>query len=108
MRLTNPHLIQRTLTDLAAFLIFASIFLILPSCATIEIHSDPRSEIVPYAGTGHAVHRVSQWWNNYSYDGQVAFAISDVPLCLIADTFLLPYDLFQAAKRTKLAGDTEQ
>lgn len=108
MRQTNPHMIQRTQTDLAACLISTGIFLILPGCATIEIHSDPTAELAPYAGTGHAVHRVTQWWNNYSYEGQVAFAISDVPLCLIADTFLLPYDLFQAAKRPKHVGDMEK
>ena len=70
----------------------------LAGCATIETHTDRTREIGPYAGTGHAVHRVKQWWNDYSYDGQVVFAMMDVPLCLIADTLLLPYDLLQGKR----------
>lgn len=107
MRLFSLRRIQRTLANLAAFSISALIFLALPGCATIEIHTGPAGEIAPYAGTGHAIHRVSKWWNKYSFDGQVAFAISDVPLCLIADTLLLPYDLIQAAKRPKHIGETD-
>lgn len=71
---------------------------LLAGCATIETHTDQSRETGPYVGTGHAIHRVKQWWNDYSYDGQVVFAMMDVPLCLIADTLLLPYDLLQGKR----------
>lgn len=90
----NVHKTFRSQARLAAFSRAVICSVTLAGCATIETHSDPTREIGPYAGTGHAVHRVKQWWNNYSYDGQVVFAMMDVPLCLMADTLLLPYDLF--------------
>ena len=81
----RPFDIDKTLRSqpsLAAFSRAVICSVTLAGCATIETHTDRTREIGPYAGTGHAVHRVKQWWSDYSYDGQVIFAMMDVPLCL--------------------------
>ena len=70
-------------------------FTLLGGCATMRVHSDPNLTPGPYVGTKQAVSKTRQYWYEYDYYGQVAMAALDVPLSLVADTLLLPYDVYQ-------------
>ena len=70
-------------------------FTLLGGCSTIRVHSDPNLTPGPYVGTRQAVSKTRQYWYDYDYYGQVAMAALDIPLSLVADTLLLPYDVYQ-------------
>ncbi len=70
-------------------------FTLLGGCSTIRVHSDPNVIPGPYVGTKQAVRKTTQYWYDYDYYGQVAMAALDIPLSLVADTLLLPYDAYQ-------------
>jgi len=73
-------------------------FVLLSGCSTIRVHSDPDVTPGPYVGTKQAVRKTTQYWYAYDYYGQVALAALDIPLSLVADTLLLPYDAYQTRK----------
>lgn len=69
---------------------------LLTGCSTIRVHSDPNVTPGPYVGTKQAVRKTRQYWYDFDYYGQVAMAALDIPLSLVADTLLLPYDAYQS------------
>ena len=71
-------------------------FTLLTGCSTIRVHSDPDVTPGPYVGTKQAVRKTRQYWYDFDYYGQVAMAALDIPLSLVADTLLLPYDAYQS------------
>ncbi|MDJ0805923.1 MAG: YceK/YidQ family lipoprotein [Gammaproteobacteria bacterium] len=61
----------------------------------MKVHSQPEITPRPYLGTSHAIETTLKSWTDYDYYGQVYLAVMDIPLCLVADTLLLPYALFR-------------
>ena len=66
-------------------------------CATIDAHQQPSSP-APYVGTGQAIKNTANSVFDYDYYGEVMVKAWDVPLCFVADTLLLPYDIYQTVK----------
>lgn len=71
------------------------VFSLLGGCSTVQVHSDPTVTPGPYLGTKQAVRKTKLSWYDYDYYGQVAVQALDVPLSMVADTLLLPYDVYQ-------------
>jgi len=65
-------------------------------CSTIKMHSDDHITPGPYVGTKQAVVNTQRHWQHYDYYGQVFVYAMDVPLCLMADTILLPYAIYNS------------
>ena len=84
---------RKTVSRNGAALVLA--FSLLSGCSTIQVHSDPDVTPGPYVGTKQAVRKTRQYWYDFDYYGQVAMAALDIPLSLVADTLLLPYDAYQ-------------
>jgi uncharacterized protein YceK len=74
------------------------IFILLSGCSTIQVHSDPDITPGPYAGTKQALRHTKQYWHDYDFYGQVVFVAMDVPLSVVGDTLLLPYDAYESSK----------
>ena len=72
----------------------------LAACSTIQVHSENGITPKPYLGTNYALHKTKKYWDHYDFYGQVVLVAMDIPLCLIADTLLLPYDAYQSSKDT--------
>jgi uncharacterized protein YceK len=68
-------------------------------CSTCIVHTDASIVPGPYIGTKRAVKETARHWDHYDYYGQVLLYATDVPLCLIADTVVLPYDIYRARRR---------
>lgn len=73
--------------------------LLISGCSTIVTHSDDTIIPGPYIGTKRAVEQTKRHWYNYDYYGQVFLYAMDVPMCVIADTVVLPYDLYRSYNR---------
>ena len=73
----------------------ALVFSLSSGCSTVQVHSDPTVTPGPYLGTKQAVRKTKQSWYDYDYYGQFAVQVFDVPLSLVADTVLFPYDAYQ-------------
>lgn len=74
------------------------VYILSSGCSSVRVHSDPDIMPGPYAGTKQALRNTKQYWHDYDYYGQVTLSALDVPLSMIADTLLLPYDAYQAHK----------
>lgn len=72
----------------------------LAACSTIEVHSEIGITPKPYLGTIYALHKTKKYWGHYDFYGQVVLVAMDIPLCLIADTLLLPYDAYRSSENT--------
>lgn len=48
----------------------------------------------PYLGTGKAFKNTADSIFDYDYFGEVFVRVWDIPLCFVADTLLLPYDIY--------------
>ena len=70
----------------------------LSGCSTIKMHSDDSITPGPYVGTKLAVTNTKRHWEHYDYYGQVFVYAMDVPLCLIADTIVLPYAIYNSSR----------
>ena len=70
----------------------------ITGCATIQLHSNNDTPLQAYAGTQLAWQRTQKYWHHYDFYGQVVFFAMDVPLCAIADTVLLPVDIFRGLR----------
>ena len=66
----------------------------LAGCSTIEMHAVKNKSLHPYIGTKYAIAKFYKSFDNYQYYGQPYISSIDIPLCIVADTILLPYDLF--------------
>ncbi|MFV2061783.1 MAG: YceK/YidQ family lipoprotein [Gammaproteobacteria bacterium] len=78
---------------LILILIVSSYF--LSGCSSIAVHSDKTITPPPYAGTKRATHYAIQSLDEYDYYGEFFIRAIDIPLSIIADTLLLPYDIIQ-------------
>ncbi|KPJ91924.1 MAG: hypothetical protein AMJ53_10420 [Gammaproteobacteria bacterium SG8_11] len=70
---------------------------LISGCSTIKMHSDENIKPGPYVGTKQAIKDTQRHWENYDYYGQVFVYAVDVPLCLIADTIVLPYAIYNTS-----------
>jgi uncharacterized protein YceK len=66
----------------------------LSGCSTIKLHTDDSVTPGPYVGTKHAIKNTQRHWQHYAFYGEVFIYATDVPLCLIADTVVLPYAIY--------------
>lgn len=65
----------------------------LSGCSTVYVHLREPSAVSPYHGTRYAISEVGRAWREPIIPGEAPVrATLDVPLCLIADTVLLPVD----------------
>ncbi len=71
--------------------------MLLSGCSTIQIHSDQAVTPAPYVGTKQALNKTKRYWYEYDLYGQVTVAALDVPLCIVADTLMLPYDAYRSS-----------
>ena len=81
-------------TNKLAVLLLLLGILLNSGCSTIKLHSDDNITPGPYVGSKHAVKETQRHWRHYDYYGQVFLYAADVPLCLIADTIVLPYAIY--------------
>ena len=72
------------------------VFTLLNGCSSVRVHSDPDVTPAPYVGTKQALRNTKQYWYDYDFYGQVALVALDIPLCVVADTLLLPYDAYHS------------
>jgi uncharacterized protein YceK len=89
----EPKVMSRSLTGLLPAVI------LLSGCSTIQIHSDQAVTPAPYVGTKQALNKTKRYWYDYDLYGQVVVAALDVPLCMVADTLVLPYDAYRSGHR---------
>ena len=80
------------------------VFTLLSGCSSVRVHSDPDVTPGPYLGTKQALMNTKRYWYDYDFYGQVTLAALDVPLCMVADTLLLPYDAYQSQKIEGIEG----
>ena len=92
MRLTEKMNLIQTNTLAGLLLLLGA--LLVSGCSTIKLHSDDNIAPGPYVGSKHAVKQTQRHWHHYDYYGQVFLYALDVPLCLIADTIVLPYAIY--------------
>ncbi len=78
------HVIQRLLLGMSA--------LALTACSTAVVHVDQPHYLYPYKGTQRAVSEVGRSWSAPVIPGEVVVRAWDIPMCLVADTVLLPID----------------
>ena len=62
-------------------------------CSTIKVHTNKPGTIHPYVGTKVATKQFFNSFIHFEYYGVQGLYAMDIPLCLFADTLLLPYDL---------------
>ena len=86
---------NRTIIYLLVFLLSCCL---LAGCSTYIVHTDDSIIPGPYIGTKRAVKETGRHWTHYTYYVQVLVYAMDVPLCLVADTVVLPYDLYRAQR----------
>ncbi len=82
----------------AATIVFLQMMFFLVACSTLQVHATKGQPLSPYAGTKSAMTKFYESFYDYQYYGQVYVKFIDIPLCLAADTVLLPYDLFVLSK----------
>lgn len=75
------------------------VFTLLNGCSTVRVHSDAEITPAPYEGTKQALRNTKQVWYDYDYYGQVALVALDIPLSAVADTLLLPYDVYHSGDK---------
>lgn len=69
---------------------------LIGGCSTVKMYSDDSITPGPYVGTKKAIIDTKRHWQHYDYYGQVFVYAVDVPLCLIADTLILPYAVYNS------------
>ena len=86
---------------IAATIFFLQMAFFLVGCSTLQAHATHATKtqpLYPYAGTKSAISKFYKSFDDYQYYGQVYVKFIDIPLCLAADTILLPYGLFVPGK----------
>ncbi|WP_455203760.1 hypothetical protein [Kaarinaea lacus] len=82
---------------IAALFVVNTVVGFTTGCSTIHVHNDKSISVPgPYVGTKRAIKKTEYYWNNYSFYGQPLYVAMDVPLCFVADTLVLPIDLYRA------------
>ena len=83
---------------IAVTILFLQMTFFLVGCSTLQAHATKTQPLYPYAGTKSAITKFYKSFDDYQYYGQVYVKFIDIPLCLAADTILLPYGLFVPGK----------
>ena len=65
--------------------------LALWSCSTVETHTVQPSLSGPYSGTKLAWRKAARSTRDFATAGETWFYAVDIPLCVAADTLILPY-----------------
>jgi len=71
------------------------IAIVCSGCSTIQTHTGKGNQYKPYIGTSVAIDKAKKVWKNYDYYGQFELYAADIPASLIADTIIIPYDLYK-------------
>lgn len=71
----------------------------LTGCSTIQTHTSGEQALHPYIGTSKAIEKTQRAWHHYDYYGEAAIYSSDILASFIADTLILPYDIYQYLRR---------
>ena len=83
---------------------------LITACSTVSTHTVNASQAGPYSGTQQAIRNMKRSTGDFSLAGETWFHAADVPLSFVADTIVLPYDIFVAnrtADDSERAVDTE-
>ncbi|NQD36855.1 YceK/YidQ family lipoprotein [Permianibacter sp. IMCC34836] len=65
----------------------------LSGCSTAYVHVAQPAELHPYKGSQQAITEIGRSWGRPVVPGEVLVRSAvDLPLCLVADTVLLPID----------------
>jgi uncharacterized protein YceK len=67
-------------------------------CSTVAVHTDKRIDPQPYLGTRLALKEVKRSWHAPRYYGEALIIVYDIPLSFLADTMLLPVDIYVERK----------
>jgi uncharacterized protein YceK len=67
----------------------------LSACSSIASHTDNSITPAPYLGTKRAVTHTTRSLDKYDYYGEFFIRAIDIPMSFIADTILIPYDMYQ-------------
>jgi uncharacterized protein YceK len=67
----------------------------LAGCSTVETHTLQPELAGPYSGTQLAWRKTAQSTRSFSAAGESWLYAFDVPLCVAADTLILPYYLLR-------------
>ena len=68
-------------------------------CATVETHTVDASSAAPYSGTQRAYLKMKRSTSQFTTAGETWFYAADVPLSVLADTLMLPYDIYLDLQR---------
>ena len=92
MRVIDGRGMKKQTDRIRRALAFSMATAVTSSCSSIAVHSDPRNEPGPYAGTRLAVKETKRSWMAPKFYGEALFVMYDIPLSIITDTILLPLD----------------
>lgn len=81
--------------------IYVSVFvcllpIIFAGCSTVETHTVQPALAGPYSGTKLAYQKAARSTRDFTLAGETWLYAFDVPLCIAADTLVLPYDIYHA------------
>jgi uncharacterized protein YceK len=62
----------------------------------VDTHTVNQSLEGPYSGTQLAYRKMSRSLGDFTLAGETWFYAFDIPLSLVADTLVLPYDIYHA------------
>ncbi|MCU7937055.1 MAG: YceK/YidQ family lipoprotein [Candidatus Thiodiazotropha sp. (ex Dulcina madagascariensis)] len=74
-----------------AVLIFS---FLMAGCSTLKVHLFEHEIVHPFVGTKTAVRQFGNSFTDFDYYGEQFLWAVDIPMCMVADTLLLPYDLY--------------
>jgi uncharacterized protein YceK len=75
------------------------LLIFINGCSTVSVHIQNPNMVHPYVGTKVAIKRFFNSFVDYDYYGEQFLYGMDIPLCLVTDTVLLPYDLIVTLKK---------
>jgi uncharacterized protein YceK len=72
----------------------------MSACSTVETHTVSGKMAAPYSGTSLAWRKTAQSTSDFTLAGETWIYAFDIPLCIAADTLMLPYDIYQSTTRS--------
>ena len=66
----------------------------LAGCSTVQTHTLQPELAAPFSGTKLAYQKTARSTREFNLAGETWIYAFDVPLCLAADTLVLPYDIY--------------
>lgn len=76
-------------------IVWSLVLVAVAGCSTVETHTLQPSLAGPYSGTQLAWRKTAQSTRSFSSAGESWLYAFDIPLCVAADTLILPYYLFR-------------